>query len=776
MITLHLRPHAEKQAAANPLNPDLQPLYHQMRTYDALADYDVVMNSYNTGAGKTVASLLHLFRLNGRNQNVLFIAPTNALIEQHAEDIEEFIEYYHLDFKVQRITAATIRQIDGHDRPGQVLHHLIRNYLKYDDTAVRRQPIILVTNPDIFYYALFAKYGQHDQRNLLEDFILRFDYLVIDEFHYYDSKQVANFLFAFALFDQFGYFGHEDHQRKVCLLSATPTQHVRGYLDDSLANRWIELSPLNEPPESANLPTVPALSPLELTLIPSELNDWLVGQRYQVRDWLQAGEDGAIISSSLWRVNTARRDLLAVLTDEQMKRITGPEPPEARKEAAAYPLILASPTVDIGYNFTKKGKERQNIDFLICDARFGDELLQRIGRAGRLLGKTETTRPSRAIALLPDKAVETLAVLNGQTLDRAAFNQHIRDCPDLPEKHRLTQYVSSHAVMECFWPIFKLGAVMPPAFHHELEALFERVRRLFAPRSQQTYQKLSGFYRNYQKRVAWYEQTKKEILFNQGTAMQAADWLFWLDANPHASRYDVPYIQTLLPGILEEEEQQRQLRAFVNSQITITKALFNFRDSFQGPTAVVHDPKHHLSSEKINSYDLFHLLRHYKLSPRFTRSQFTQQFGDTLLEGDFYFEIRGWREEKLQLAYSYRADDDQGAFAQKYCRAPVGLAGLRLQARQGGQIAHGALDSEIVQALYEHCLPVFIVSPDDIGPTLARLRGTAVWSQPLTIHFPGSITDEQYRIYFGKDAFFAHAELRTHISLKDRLDCEAIIL
>ena len=94
---------------------------------------------------------------------------------------------------------------------------------------MRRQPIILVVNPDIFYYALYFRYGAHDRRNVFERFLTAFDYIVVDEFHYYDAKQLANFLFAFALFDQFGYF--DARGRKVCLLSATPAQTVVTYLD-----------------------------------------------------------------------------------------------------------------------------------------------------------------------------------------------------------------------------------------------------------------------------------------------------------------------------------------------------------------------------------------------------------------------------------------------------------------------------------------------------------------------------------------------------------------
>ncbi|PJF32773.1 MAG: hypothetical protein CUN57_04130, partial [Phototrophicales bacterium] len=83
--------------------PQLLPhgcLYHQYRTYEALLENDLVINTYNTGTGKTKAALLYLAELdriyrdaNGKKrQNVLFIAPTNELIRQHFEDVKAFTQ------------------------------------------------------------------------------------------------------------------------------------------------------------------------------------------------------------------------------------------------------------------------------------------------------------------------------------------------------------------------------------------------------------------------------------------------------------------------------------------------------------------------------------------------------------------------------------------------------------------------------------------------------------------------------------------------------------
>ena len=111
-ITLQLEGHTEKIAPADSYQETFAypPLYHQIRTREALRRFDVVVNTYNTGTGKTRASLLHLFDL-GEQQNVLFIAPTNALIDQHVDTIRAFVSEHNLDFHVTPVTADTVRAL-----------------------------------------------------------------------------------------------------------------------------------------------------------------------------------------------------------------------------------------------------------------------------------------------------------------------------------------------------------------------------------------------------------------------------------------------------------------------------------------------------------------------------------------------------------------------------------------------------------------------------------------------------------------------------------------
>jgi len=782
MAVLTLLPQSEKVSPVNPWNLTRRPLYHQWRTVEALRDHDLVVNTYNTGTGKTIASLLYLFDLNRTGKNVLFIAPTNALLAQHAEDIARFVAENDLDFQVLRVNAAEVRALRlaqdpeaTPDRPGEVLQRLIRNYLEFEAEAIRRRPIILVVNPDIFYYALYFRYAGHDRLNVFERFLTAFDYIVVDEFHYYDSKQLANFLFAFALFDQFGYFAVRG--RKVCLLSATPTEEVKTYLARLFGDRWTLVGPQNEPEESEALETTPVLAPLELEVVEGDLQGWLARHRADLVRWVTEEDlDGALISNGLWRINAAYGMLRSVLAESRMGRITGPEPAEERAKATGRDLILATPTVDIGYNFQKLGKKRQNLDFVICDARYGDELIQRIGRAGRVLGKPQTDRPSRAVALLTPEAAQALAAHDGQTLSRAEFAAIVNRCAHLPPKHSLTAYIRTHAITESFWPIYQIRKVLPPEEQDEIEALFERVREVFAPTGRRTARGLTAFFRKFEARQRWLYATRTgKIPLDKDTAYQVADWFEWMD--PQAGRYNPTDLMPQLGFILGDEAQRRALRAFVQSQVAVTRALFAFRDSFQGPTAVVYDPQHLFSSQTVNAYDLFHLLCYYRLSPPLSRRRFQERWGQTDLRGAFYFRLLEPREHPLTLELVYESEDRREEFEAKWCGAPVALQGVRLQMRErGGDVLAGALDQRIVEALADRFLPMLIVPPDSVGVVIGRLRGTNLWPRRLTVRFPDGTVEEEYRALLGTAAFHAHAELLGYFLMRERLKPEAIII
>lgn len=773
VITIDLLPHEEKLARTNPY-PTLKhyPLHHQIRTVEALKHYDIVMNTYNTGTGKTVASLLHLFAINGEKKDVLFIAPTNALLEQHAEDIQDFVDENNLNFAVRHVTASKLREIDPAQRSGKTLYTLIRNHLDYDDTKRKvRQPLILVVNPDIFYYAMFIQYNKLDELNLMTVFS-GFDYIVVDEFHYYNNKQLCNFLFVFTLFDQMGYFDDPKHKRKVCLLSATPSPHVRQYLDKLFSNRWKLIAPNNESKDSNNLMATPSLSPLKVQLLAVNLSDWVIENGEVIKEWVDDGLDGAVISSSLGAINKSHYKLRHLFDDDLMNnnRITGPESNKSRHRATSQPLIFASPTVDIGYNFKKEGKTRQNVDFLICDARFQDGLLQRIGRAGRVLGKPIQNSPSHVICLISSRAVASLKHLDGKIMDRRSFNECINECHTLPVKHNLTRYIDTYSVVECFYPIYRLLGTTSEEYHSELEQLYERIRDAFAPNGDFDYEELRRSYRTYHKRKKWYRKSSEtKIPNNETTVCQIIDMIFW--GNRSKKKKDIqamiPDVRQSLPSIVDDAVTRKSIRQFVRGQIALIESLFSFRDSFQGSDAVIYDPLKLLSREMYNKHDLFHLLRLYNVG-FLDEKQFQMKHPKNDLSGPFYLEILGWRDESLVLDYGLEVTVRKPLF-EKWCYRLVGISGIKIQLREqrGSVQKSGLLPPEVVDAISEQTIVALIIPPYHANVAKDVLGGSSVWSSNLVINFSSEDKTEKYIMYLGDSAYFAHSELPNHWSFKN---------
>lgn len=785
MITLHLAGQTEKLAPDNPQELRPWPLYHQVRTAAALRDSDthLVVNSYNTGTGKTRGALLHLFQINRAGQDVLFVAPTNALLGQHAEDARRFVKQQGLYFKVIEVNAARLaayRQrivaqgnyTDLQLRKGETLFRLVRNYRDFYPDEDARRGLLFVVNPDIFYYAMMFHFGAHDQRNLFQTFLTRFNYIIIDEFHYYNEKQLAFFLFFFAISRKMGYFDHAG--RKICLLSATPNTHTIAYLDRLFGSRWHHISPDNEPTESTAFDVTPTLTPLTLTIDDQNLLDWARANSPRLQGWVvREGLDGAIISDSLRRINRLYADLSPGLPEPKVGRITGPEPEIARQAATARPLILATPTVDIGYNFDKKDKARQNIDFIVCEARYGDDLIQRIGRAGRVLGKPESNQPAQAVALLNEAAVAALRPYDGQALTRAQFRAIVNKHQDvLPHKHDLTGYIRTWAITEVFYPLYRAhGQLVMEEERRLIEELHEQLCDLFGVRGG-SFGSLSGYFSKFYSRQKWLKDTEKRIPLDRNTAGHVADWFKFRGEGEYKAADIEPWLGD--DSVLARSEQRAELRAFIQSQVHLTESLFNFRDSFQGPTAIVHDPRHLLSTEDVNSADLFHIVEAYEVQWFEDGTDFLHHCGATELRGDFYGHLLRHRDPLLSLELRYRTDDDQERFDQVWTCRPVALSGFLLEARERGGDAF-PVDSRIRSALRDDFLTVLLIPPSLRGWAISRLRQSPIYGRRLTIDFFDR-QDVEYTAYLGQAAWLAHPELLQAPRLRDANKSEAIIL
>lgn len=765
VIRVQLLPHAEKIAPHNPFPVEAVGktlLYHQWRTYEALQTHALVVNTYNTGTGKTRGALLHLLDPSARDVNMLFIAPTNELIAQHKNDIEKFLRGAGLDYHVVHVDAETLRALPmprDHERVGEKLNRLFQNPREYGWDG--RKPIAVVTNPDIFYYALyFSAYNPHDRRNLFEQFILRFNYVVIDEFHYYVPKQLAAFLFYFVLCREWGYF---DKGRKVCLLSATPEPEVIKYLNRIFApNELAFVAPTNEPSESANLPTIPALAPTMLEIRATPLDEYAATFQTQLREWIERdGWDGALISSALWRINLAHATLKSAL-GARMARITGAEKIEQRRAAPKFPLILATPTVDIGYNFDKPGKTRQPLDFVVFDSRTRDQFLQRLGRAGRVLGRTQTDIPAHAIGLLNvnDEAWLALQKLDGQMLDRRSFGQAINDA--LPARRDLHSYMDSYAVIETLRPMFNLKQMLRPDLREWLEKLFDGVRAVFAPDNPRWY------FGSIEKHMRRHEKLER-IVRRKDDSMLAdflQPYLDWQKLSVSQDEY-----ARLTQSLTKGGRVREAVGAWAEAQYHLTESLFNFREALPTPTACVFDPQHLLAESDVTTYDVLHIVTNYDTEWFEDKDDFANKTGQSSKDAEVYGHLCNHRSSRLRLTFAYNAPDrvDRERFKEVYCCRPIALKGLRLRAELADGSGTFPLEPRVSRIFEPEFVPLLIVPEGtrESGVLRGRLRDTNIFLRSLNVSFADG-TEANYISVIGSAAFTVHAEMESFFWLIER--------
>ncbi len=792
MIHLTLSQQSERILPENNFFPgafgNFAALDSQQRTFTALASGEagIVLNTYATGSGKTKAALLYLHELAKHRDNCLFIAPTNELLRQHAFDIDSFCKEGQIDYQVLPLTkthmdgyAREIAQIaSGKPRRSAALEKLLDDPRRLEDTngqpARPQQPYILVTNPDLFYYAVFQGYGRLEERSVMKQFITKFRYIVIDEFHYYNPKQLANFLFFLKLWQKFGYF---EAGAKVCLLSATPNQEVHGYLQ-SLGVPLTEISPDSEPEDPAEK-RIPSLAPADLTVYANNemgtngLIDLVMQYLPVIKERLAAGQQGAIISGALWQINLIYDLLLrSGIEESRVGRITGPQSPQDRAEATKRDLILATPTVDLGYNFDRPGKTRQSIDFLFFDAAFAAEFVQRLGRAGRVLGKPEADIPSTVIALVPPAISSTLQPLADRTISRAELRSAFRAALQnrtLSERSAIFDYIASGAIGEAFLPILRLYDMGGEEVLPDLQDLFDQLCELFRAPSYMHFASLRCTTRQYVRDDQLFRSapTESHALFKHLIEKQDDMALrAWLEdasggqkPNPKSAGFAQVKRELLRPTSKARDGFQSWMKK-AQQRYAIRSASFQFRDSFQGPMARIYNPSHHLSDDAVRDFDALHIIQNCA-AEFLDAAQWSSRSGSSPASDEhpvaLYAHIRDLLppENRLRLAFRGTYNCERKEWEEDHVCWMTALLDLELTTEQG-QLPQVAL--QMLKAQY---LPAFIAPYGQ--PIGGQLMGMAAdyglrWYHLEVTFATGS--PQRYVMMLGTAALLAAARLR----------------
>ncbi|MFP4653962.1 MAG: type I-D CRISPR-associated helicase Cas3' [Phormidium sp.] len=602
-------------------------LQHQQDLYEAAKNHDLLLDLAPTGTGKTNASFSVI--LENPQGNVVYIAPTNALIDQQTAAAEAFVAAAGLPHVVKSASAQQIRRWRDDrvgKRSGEKLYNVLREPSILFPECGGGRPLLLVTNPDIFYYAAFFQYNPLDRSNLASVFYSSFATVIFDEFHLYDAKQLVSLLFYLVVSHVFGYF---QNNRKVVLLTATPEPACDEALK-VLQQSGVRVYRVDGQKKGGSL--IPSQTAVALQIRPylekEEMIETLVQYLCDRRQHLPQ-QQGAVILDSKDTLNRIHDGLKARGYQEDCGKITGDTPKEMRHEKAQKPLILATSTVDVGFNFEREIEgDRQNLDWLVFSARDRFAFWQRLGRVGRVLGKLKTDIPSEAIAYLPEEAWPEGLHESDSILGREQLVKTLEQL-DCLQRPFLDIYWRSEAFLEIARPLLELESSLEKTPAADLIVLLYH-----------TLQQVLGGNRDWH----YYRQRMKILQGAENIAQKeisklAKDWRYIKGGHNLVKNFLKTYylesweelqqgnqsLETLESTILNSPKALKKLKDYAILLKTSYAPLFRFRDSLL-PNVTIEDPQGFLlDSCGETQLDPLHLLRFYEFDRDGDRIVLTQR-------------------------------------------------------------------------------------------------------------------------------------------------------
>jgi CRISPR-associated endonuclease/helicase Cas3 len=723
-------------------------LQHQVDVFEAAKDHDIILDLAPTGTGKTKAGLSVLLHQPGKN--AVYIAPTNALIEQQTRAAEQFVKDAGLPHIVKAVSAKEVREWSNDrvgSRPGEKLYNLLRNPATIFPEVGGGRPLLLVTNPDIFYYATFFSYHRLDKVNVATSFYTQFSTIIFDEFHLYDAKQLVGLLFYLAYLYVFSFF---EAGRRVVLLTATPEPDCERALS-VLESQGVRIKKVNGESGDHLIPSQTAVH-LEIRPQPerevflSELVDEVIRRLEDNPD-----QNGAVILDSKVQINDLAKLLQKKGLTDKLGRIHGSTPQEERLQSAQRQLILATSTVDVGFNFERDpSPSRQNLDWLIFSARDRAAFWQRIGRVGRVLGKPQTDIPSEAIAYLSEKAWdEGLSTLH-ETSGRDALKDKLQELKSL-ERPFLRAYWQSEAFLEAARPMLILEELLEALPQADLvPKLFETLQAtLEGKRDWKYYQQRMRALQAAQTIASAPEKDIAEnpLKFVKGKSKWAITAAFLKSESPEdweLLKTGQASLNDFEKAFREDPEVAEQLKNFAAVFSASYAPLFQFRGGLF-ESLCIRDPKGLLLDlAEETQLDPIHLLRNYEF-----------------IHNDGEIVVTHRSKETYELSFHLRYYGKFSDFTQTQLNKLTAFQ----QCRISRQLKGAVVPTPLLKALEKAWLPGVVVSETANQGVIFRLRKQGIESFPISVTCDDA--KKQYRIFPGLSGIMTAAMNGIKIRLVD---------
>jgi CRISPR-associated helicase Cas3 len=382
---MRIQGYSYKQVAVEDVTTHLYP--HQAAMYNEWQNHAGFLLVTKTGSGKTRATALPVLK---NHESAVFAYPTNALIQDQSRAIQQLMDDEGItyrertpetaneragteEYEIVQINAPTLSAFAkawgmGEKQKGAALIRLIQQ---------DKRKIVLI-NPDILYLLYSLRY--RGSQEVLSHF-QAYETIVFDEFHLYNGVELAHALFLIFLARRMGAF------HRVVLLSATPNEEVKTYLD-RLLNPFVVDADVTVPQPICGERTV--AYNVELNALPVardvvataqskvfELRDELYRLQTENREANNAGDyvPCVVILNSV--VNAiALEDALvdAGIPRTEIAPIRGLSARSSR-DVRGKTLVIGTAAIEVGIDF--------KTDYLIFEAGNQASFMQRFGRLGR---------------------------------------------------------------------------------------------------------------------------------------------------------------------------------------------------------------------------------------------------------------------------------------------------------------------------------------------------------------------------------------------------------
>lgn len=368
-----------------PLVGDHLPFKHQITARDTIrnAEEFFLFITSPTGSGKTDSWAVPALKENDLGV-VIALYPTNALAEDQFRSIRHLRDSLKSNKQIEFVTAETLGLLKDRRSyritKGEILTDIVRK-------MVRKGGGIIITNPDIFIYALKGYYFDKYLNSVFKDLI---NTVVFDEFHLYDMRQSDIILFI--LHDILCTEGTA--MRKFIFLSATPNKSIESKIKNVLGGMLVDTEKSKIDKRIIDKKPIMPKVELEFRHSPRFMAGEMLLKDLNLLQEFKGNNRMAIIFDSAHEV-TLISDVLRRETCWNVCERSG-----LRRDSmdGSFDVLVGNKAVEVGINF----KGEYAIQRLVFSGHNVSEFLQRFGRLRNPIPEIEY----KSICFAPSEVVD----------------------------------------------------------------------------------------------------------------------------------------------------------------------------------------------------------------------------------------------------------------------------------------------------------------------------------------------------------------------------------